>query len=44
MLLEGGLERLFTLLLEGCRKRGHELRYVSTWEMRQAVDAAAGGR
>lgn len=43
VLLEGGLERLFTLLLEGCRRHGHQLRYVSTWEMRQAVDAAALG-
>ena len=43
LLLEGGLDRLFTLLAEGCRRRGHQLRYVSTWEMRQAVDAAARG-
>jgi hypothetical protein len=43
LLVEGGLERLFTLLAEGCRRRGHQLRYVSTWEMRQAVDAAARG-
>ena len=41
LLIAGGLERLFTLLAEGCRRRGHQLRYVSTWEMRQAVDAAA---
>ncbi len=40
LLLQGGLDRLFDLLLEGCRRAGHELRYVSTWEMRQAVDAA----
>jgi len=26
-----------------CRRQGHALRYVSTWEMRQAVDAAARG-
>jgi hypothetical protein len=43
LLLRGGLERLFTLLAEGCRRHGHQLRYVSTWEMRQAVDAAARG-
>jgi hypothetical protein len=40
LLLNHGLERLFTLLLEGCRRHGRQLRYVSTWEMRQAVDAA----
>jgi hypothetical protein len=44
LLLQGGLDRLFTLLADGCRQRGHQLRYVSTWEMRQAVDAAASGR
>ena len=43
LLLQGGLERLFTLLVEGCRRYGHQLRYVSTWEMRQAVDAAVRG-
>jgi hypothetical protein len=43
LLLEDGLARLFTQLAEGCRRRGHELRYVSTWEMRKAVDAAASG-
>jgi hypothetical protein len=41
MLLHGGLARLFTLLSEECRRRSYELRYVSTWEMRQAVDTAA---
>jgi hypothetical protein len=41
LLLEGGLDRLFTILVEACGRRGHQLRYVSTWEMRQAVDAAA---
>jgi hypothetical protein len=40
LLLNGGLDRLFELLPEECRRRGHELHYVSTWEMRQAVDAA----
>jgi hypothetical protein len=40
MLLHGGLDRLFELLSEVCRARGHELRYCSAWEMRQAVDAA----
>jgi hypothetical protein len=43
LLLEGGLDRLFTLLSDSCRKRGLQLRYVSTWEMRNAVDAAARG-
>ena len=42
LLLQGGLDRLFELLAEECRRCGHELRYVSTWEMRQAVDLAAG--
>jgi hypothetical protein len=41
LLLEGGLERLFALLPEECRRSGHELRYVTTWEMRQAVEEAA---
>jgi hypothetical protein len=40
LLLEGGLDRLFRSLPEVCRRRGHELHYVSTWEMRQAVDRA----
>jgi hypothetical protein len=43
LLLGGGLDRLFALLAEGCRWRGYALRYVSTWEMRQAVDAAVRG-
>jgi hypothetical protein len=42
LLDEGGLDRLFELLAAGCRRAGHELRYVTTWEMRQAVDRAAG--
>jgi hypothetical protein len=41
LLLQGGLDRLFTLLEGACQQRGLELHYVSTWEMRQAVDAAA---
>jgi len=40
-LFQTGLPRLFELLEQGCRRYGHELHYVSTWEMRQAVDAAA---
>jgi len=43
LLLAGGLDRLFTLLAEGCRRREYQLRYVTTWEMRRAVDAAARG-
>jgi hypothetical protein len=42
LLLRGGLERLFNLLVEVCGRYNHQLRYVSTWEMRQAVDAAVG--
>jgi hypothetical protein len=41
LLLNGGLARLFSLLSDECRRGDHELHYVSTWEMRQAVDAAA---
>ena len=40
-LFGGGLARLFELMEQSCRRYGHELHYVSTWEMRQAVDAAA---
>jgi len=42
LLLDGALDQLFDLVSAACRRDGHELRYVSTWEMRQAVDAAAG--
>jgi hypothetical protein len=42
LLLDGALDRLFELLPQECRRHGHELHYVTTWEMRQAVDAAAG--
>lgn len=44
LLLDGLLKQLFQLLPQECRRQGHELRYVSTWEMRRAVDAAAGIR
>jgi hypothetical protein len=43
LLLDGGLDRLFTLLAEGCRRRGYQLHYATAWEMRQAVDAAVRG-
>jgi hypothetical protein len=42
LLTNGGLDSLFRLLTEECGAQGHDLRYVSTWEMRQAVDTAAG--
>lgn len=41
VLLHGELDRLFTLLAEACTQGGHQLRYVSAWEMRNAVEAAA---
>jgi hypothetical protein len=41
LLLDGGLDRLFELLQTECRRLGHQLHYVTTWEMRQAVDRAA---
>ena len=41
LLLNGGLDKLFEVLSQECRRVGHELHYVTTWEMRQAVDAAA---
>jgi len=40
LLLEGGLDRLFAMFSEECHRGGHELHYVTTWEMRQAVDRA----
>ena len=42
LLLDGCLGRLFELLAAECRRRGHQLHYATTWELRQAVDAAAG--
>jgi len=41
-LLEGGLENLFSLLPSACARRGWQLRYVSAWQMYQAVASAAG--
>jgi hypothetical protein len=43
LLLEGGFDRLFAALTAGCRQRGYRLHYVSTWEMRQAIDVAVRG-
>ena len=41
-LLEGGeLHRTFVLLAAECARRDLELRYVTAWEMRQAVERAA---
>jgi hypothetical protein len=42
-LMQGGLELLFGLMTEECRRAGCELRFASAWEMRQAVDAAWRG-
>lgn len=41
LLTGGGLDGLFRLMTEACRRHGHQLRYASAWELRQAVDAAA---
>jgi hypothetical protein len=41
LLLKGGLDKLFTLMVEECRVRNYQLRYVSAWQMRQAVNATA---
>ena len=41
LLLDGALDRLLELLSNHCRQHCHELYYVTTWEMRQAVDEAA---
>jgi len=42
LLLGEGLDRLFEALRAECRRRGWELRYVTAWQMRQAVEAAVG--
>jgi hypothetical protein len=42
-LLDGGLDTLFSSLAAICQAAGIELRYVSAWEMRQAVDRAVTG-
>lgn len=44
LLAGGGLDALFRGLSEECRTAGQELRYVSTWEMRQAVERATEAR
>jgi hypothetical protein len=43
LLVDGGFDDLFTLVGAECRRHDHELRYCSTWEMRQAVDRAVSG-
>jgi len=40
-LLGGDLDRLFTHIRETCAEGGIEFRYVTAWEMRQAVDRVA---
>jgi hypothetical protein len=43
-LLEGGgLDRLFEIAKQVCKSRGYVLRYVSTWEMVQAIESLALG-
>ncbi len=39
-LLHGGLERALDAITGECKRVGSTLRFVSAWEMRQAVDAA----
>lgn len=41
LLLEGGLDETFHLVAAECRRREYEYRFVSTWEMRMAIDRAA---
>jgi hypothetical protein len=43
LLRQGGLDSTFRMAAEECRRRGHQLYFVSTWEMRQAVDLALEG-
>lgn len=38
-LLNGGLAKLFTQLQEQCRVMGAELRFVTAWQMYQAIEA-----
>jgi hypothetical protein len=40
-LFQTGFKTLFDLMPKVCKRYGHQLHYVSTWEMRQAVDRAA---
>jgi len=44
LLLAGGLDETFRLVAAECRRRGCEYRFVSTWEMRQAIERAALGQ
>jgi hypothetical protein len=38
-LLEGGLDEVFVVLNDECRRRGCSVHYVSAWQMRQAIEA-----
>jgi hypothetical protein len=43
VLLNGGLDSLFSLMIQECKRVGCELHFASAWEMRKAVDAAQQG-
>jgi len=43
LLLRGALDDTYRLVAEQCRKRGYEYRFVSTWDMRLAIDRAVAG-
>lgn len=43
-LLGGGLDRLFTLLGEGCRQRGLSLGFLSAWQTVMLIEALEAGR
>ncbi len=42
MLLNGGLQSLFTLVSAECARRGAEVRFVSPWQMYQAISSLVG--
>jgi hypothetical protein len=42
MLLNGGLDLLFSVLQNECSNRGYALHYASAWDMYEGVRAAAG--
>jgi len=43
-LLEGGLDRAFSLLAAECERRNCQARYVTAWQLRQAVEALRLGQ
>ncbi len=43
-LLDGGLDRLFTALREGCARRGLRLGYLSAWEAVELIETLAAAR